>query len=123
MGMAAEDALSLALLSVLQRSGGNFGRHAEPACVHPIDEPRNRLAFEIEFLQFEIEGSAELAEANVIYLKAVELVAVDCDMAKSSIIPDVTLVDAHADEVRHDVGEAVVMIAFDPNDFDVALRI
>jgi hypothetical protein len=34
-----------------------------------------------------------------------------------------TLVNAHAHQVRHDVGEAVVVIAFHPHDFDIALGI
>src|SRR6202050_2206871 len=57
------------------------------------------------------------------YLEAVELMAVDRDVAQSAVLPGVVLVDADADQVRHDVGQSVVMIAFDPHDFDVALGI
>ena len=44
-------------------------------------------------------------------------------MTEACVLPRVFLkyVDAH--QVRHDVGEAVVVIAFDPHDFDFALRI
>src|ERR1022692_3921613 len=49
--------------------------------------------------------------------------AVDRDVAQSVVVPRVALEDADADQVRHDVRESVVVIAFDPNDFDVAFGI
>jgi hypothetical protein len=49
--VSAKDTVGAALAGVLQRSLRNLGRHAEPARVEPVDEPHNRLAFEIKLLQ------------------------------------------------------------------------
>lgn len=44
-------------------------------------------------------------------------------MAQAGIIPGIFLVDAHPDQVRHDVGESVIVIAFHPDHFDMTLGI
>src|SRR5580692_8116438 len=49
--------------------------------------------------------------------------AVDGDVAQSVVLPGVVLVDADADQVRHDVSESVVVISLHPHDLDVALGI
>ena len=121
--VAAENTVRAALACVLQSSSRNFVRHAQPARVEPVDEPHNRLAFEIKFLQRQVERCPKLAEPNVVHLKTVELVAVDRDVTQSVVLPDVALVHADADQVRHDVGEPMIVIAFDPDDFDVALGV
>jgi hypothetical protein len=123
MRVAAEDTIGAALTCVFQSSRGNLGRHPEPARVETVDEPHDGLAFEIKFLQRQIERCSELAEPDIIDLKTIELMAVDRDVAQSVVLPGIALVHADADQVRHDIGEAVVMIALDPDDFDVAFGI
>src|SRR5580658_9696654 len=49
--------------------------------------------------------------------------AMDRDVTKSVILPRVVLVDADSDQVRHNICKPVVVIAFHPHDFDIALRI
>ena len=44
-------------------------------------------------------------------------------MAQPAVLPGVMLVNPNAHQVRHNVGESVVMIALDPHNFDVALGI
>ena len=39
-------------------------------------------------------------------------------MPAALVLPRVGLIDAHANQVRHDIGEAVIVIAFNPYDFD-----
>jgi hypothetical protein len=123
VGVAAENPVSIVLARVLQRSRGHFRRHAEPARIQPVDQPHDGLAFKIEFLQLQINRCAKCAEPQIAYLEAVELMAVDRDVAKSGVLPCVVLVDADSHQVRHDVGEPVVVIAFDPHDLDIALGI
>ncbi len=121
--VAAEDAVRLVLACIVQRSGRYFRRHAEPARVQPVDQPHDRLALEIEFLQLQIKRCAKCAQPQITYLESIELMAMDRNVTKSVILPGVVLVDADAHQVRHDVGESVVVIAFDPHDFDIALGI
>lgn len=49
--------------------------------------------------------------------------SVNRDVPPSAEFPFVVLVDANADQMRHDVGQPVVVVAFHPHDFDVALGI
>ena len=49
--------------------------------------------------------------------------AVRGDVAQAVIIPLIFLEDADADEVGHDFAEAVIVIAFNPDDLDVAFGI
>ncbi len=49
--------------------------------------------------------------------------AVHRDVAQTLIFPLIFLVHAHAHQMRHDWSQAVVVIAFDPHHFDVALGI
>ncbi len=48
---------------------------------------------------------------------------VDRDVPQSAVLPGIMLVNAHAHQVRHDVGEAVVVIALHPDDFNIAFGI
>ena len=66
---------------------------------------------------------ANLAQQKIVDHKAVELMAVNGQMALSGIFPDVLLINRYADEVRHDVRQAVIVIAFHPDDFYAGLWI
>ena len=121
--VAAENAVGVVLARIVQRSSGDLRRQAEPMRIQPVNQPHDRLALEIEFLQLQIERCAECAQPDIANLKAIELMAMDRDVAKSVVLPGVVLVDADADQVRHDVGESVVVITFYPHDFDVAFGI
>jgi hypothetical protein len=123
VSVAAENTIDIVLAGVLQRSRGHLRGHTEPTRVEPVDKPGNRLALEIELLQLEIERGANPAEAQVVDLEAIELVAVDREMLEAIELPGIVLVDADADEVRHDVGETVIVIAFHPHDLDISLRV
>src|SRR5579863_1308938 len=45
------------------------------------------------------------------------------DVAQPAIVPGVVLVNPYSHQMRHDVGKAVVVVALDPHDFDVALGV
>src|SRR5262245_18501349 len=45
------------------------------------------------------------------------------DMPQPSIVPNVVLIDLHAHQVRHDVGQSEVVIALHPHNFNLAFWI
>jgi len=49
--------------------------------------------------------------------------AVNGQMTYTAVLPRVLLIHAYADQVRHNIGEALVVISLDPNYFQVAFRI
>ncbi len=55
--------------------------------------------------------------------ETVELVAVNGQMPQSVVGPDVALEDRNSHQVGHYLGEPFVMVAFNPNDLDVAFAI
>jgi len=55
--------------------------------------------------------------------KIVVLVSVDSDAFLAIPVPLVFLVDLDAQQVLHDIGDPCIMVAFDPHDFNVALRV
>ncbi len=71
----------------------------------------------------QVQSRHHVAEKIIIQDKAVELVSVNGEMANAFIDPVILLVDAHAHQVRHDVGQALVMVALDPYHFDFAFGI
>ena len=52
--VAAENAAYIVLPRVLQSASGDLRRHAQPTRIQTVDKPHDRLAFEIQLLQFEI---------------------------------------------------------------------
>ena len=49
--------------------------------------------------------------------------SVDRQVSQAPILPVVVLINAHPDQVRHDVGEPVIVVPFYPDHFNVALGI
>lgn len=123
VGVPAEDPVGAMIVRMGEGSGGNLCRHAQPACIEPVDQTRDRLALEVEFLQLQIQRGSHPAQPESIHLKAVELVAVNRNVAEAAVLPGVLLVNTHANQVRHDVGQPVIVIAFDPHNFDAAFGI
>src|SRR5579862_3188180 len=121
--MATKDAIGIPRARVTQGSRSHFRRHAEPARIQAVDEAGKRLALEVELLQLQIEKSSQIVQPHVVGDYAVELVPVNCQMAQAGILPSVFLIHANADQMRHDVGEPVVMVPFHPDDFDLALGV
>jgi hypothetical protein len=123
MGVPAENAVGGVMVRVGQSARGNFRRHPQPARIEPIDQARDRLALKIQLLQLQVERSSQPAQRQPVHLEPIELVAVYGDVPQALICPGVLLVNTHADEVRHDGGESVVVIAFHPDYFDMPLGI
>ena len=123
MGVSAENAIRLVMFGVGQCSGSHLRRHAQPSRIQPVDHSHDWLVLEVQLLQLQVERSAEAAQADAADLKAIELVAVNGNVAQAAVLPFIVLVDTDADEVRHDVGQPVIVVAFDPHHFDIALGI
>jgi hypothetical protein len=70
-----------------------------------------------------MSGRKKIAEQAVIYQEAVKLMSVDRQVTNALIIPFVFLIDLDPHQMRHDLRKAIVMIAFDPNHFDLAFGI
>ena len=121
--VAAENEIGALGFGVAQGALGNFGREPQPGAVEAIEPAAEMLAAGIEPLQKQVDRRAEIAHERIVDHEAVELVSVDGKAAASVKIPGVLLIHAHAHQVRHDVREALIVIAFDPNNFDSALGI
>ena len=124
MGVAAENTVRVMVAGIEESSLGNGRGQAEPAGVEAVEETGEGFVFRIPFLKLEVEQrSDEIADANIADHEAVELVAVDGEVAQTPIFPLIFVVHADPDQMGHNFGQAVVVIAFDPDDFDVALGI
>ena len=124
VGVAAENTRRLVVTGMGQCAVGDLLRQALPACAQPVEKTRHGFVFRIPLLHLQIEQRPDqIADVDIAHHEAVELVTMDSDVAQALIFPLIFLVHADADQVGHDGGQAVVVIAFDPDHFDVALGI
>jgi hypothetical protein len=70
-----------------------------------------------------IKVFADPANKQIFADKSVELMAVHCQMALARIFPHVTLVDRNADQMRHQIRQAMIVVAFHPDHFHMPLGI
>ena len=124
VGVATEDARRFLTARVGERTLGNLAGKPQPAGVQPVQKTGQGLALRIPFLQLQIEQRAEpVAQVHIIDREIVELMAMHRDVAQALVMPPILLVHAHSHEVRHDFGQAVIVVAFNPCDFDLAFGI
>ena len=101
MRVPAEDAVGTTLLRILQGAFGNLVAQAKPARAEAVEPARHVVLLAVELLRAVIEPLKEAAQQNVAVHKAIELVAVDGEVALAVVLPYVALVDGHTDQVRH----------------------
>src|SRR5260370_7371672 len=65
----------------------------------------------------------EAANQAVARHELVELMPVNSQVTDTCELPGILLIDADADQMRHDLRESVVVVAFYPNHFDFTLGI
>jgi hypothetical protein len=111
------------MLRVRQRAFGDFIGKAQPASVQPVEEADEGFVLMVDFLKMQIDEFTDPAEKEIVDDEAVELVAVNRQMAKSLILPHVLSIDGHSDQVRHQIGQSLIVIAFNPNNFSLPLGI
>jgi len=121
--MAAEDAMHVTLLGVGERAGGHFVGESKPHSIKSLQETDNALLSKRELLQLLVNRRKEIADEAVVHHEAVELMAVNGQMADATGRPLIFLIDLDADQVGHDFAQAVVVIALDPNHFHAAFRV
>ena len=123
MSVAAENPVGVVQPGMQDRARSHFRGKPQPAGVQAIQKAREGLAFEIEFLQLQMQKRSQRAEQQIVDRKAIELVAVNGEMAAALKLPLVFLVHFHAHQVRHDVAEPAIVIALHPDHFNAALGI
>jgi len=124
VGVTAKNAGCLVMAGMGERALGNFFRQPLPARAQSVEETGDGFVLRIPLLHLQVEQRPDqITDMNIAYDEAVELVTVDCDVAQALIFPLILLVHANADQMGHDLGQAVVVIAFDPNDFNFAFGI
>jgi hypothetical protein len=74
-------------------------------------------------LNLQVEGHEKVAERKIINDEAVELMAVNRQMAAPAKVPGILLKDFNPNQVRHHIGKPLVVITFDPNHLYIALGI
>ncbi len=118
MSVTAEDALSLALFCVAERALGYLRRKAQPSCVETV-KVAGKPVLSVEFLQPEENELPQPRNLEVPDGKTIELMAVDGQVPHSAVVPLILLIDRHSHQVRHDFRQAVIVVPFHPDDFDI----
>lgn len=116
----AKDVISVMVLGQRDSAGGDFGREAQPSAAHAVEELGKRSRARVDALQQQVDGSADAAEQHVIDHKAVKLMSVHGQVPLARELPHILLVDANAHQMRHEMRESLVVIAFDPDHLDAA---
>jgi len=112
VGVAAENAVGAVLRREVSAPDATFGdMRSQRVFTRSINRATDCPS--IHLLQTQIKRSAPSAEPHAAYLEAIELVTVNRDMSQPTVLPRVVLINANSHQVRHDVGEAVIVIALD----------
>ena len=123
MRVPAEDAMNLALLCVPESALRNLLGKLQPPGVEAIEVSGKPFAPRINLLQPQEDELPQPRHLEVPDGEAVKLVAVDGEVALAPVGPGIFLVDANPDQMRHDLRQAVIVVAFHPNHFNAALGI
>jgi hypothetical protein len=123
MRVPTENAIDMMGSRIRQRPFGHLGRHSQKSRVPSVNQTGHRVALQIQLLQREKEVRSQAAQRQAVHGKAIELVPVNCKMLEPGIFPPVLLVHAHANQMRHYVSQADIVIPFDPHHFNFSLGI
>ena len=123
MRVPAENALSFALFCVTERAVCYLGGQPKPSGIETVQVAGEAFFPQIKLLQIEIEELADLAQQKIVDHETVKLVAMDRQMALAGVFPDILLIHRHTHQVRHNLGESVIVIAFHPDNFNSVPRI
>jgi hypothetical protein len=121
MGMAAENTGRTFASRIGESPAGDFRGHPHPACAQLVEHAGDVVVARIQLLQEKVNVPQERAQAqSILDYEVIELMAVNREAALAAGLPDIFLVNGDADQVRHEFGETVVVIALHPHYFDVA---
>src|SRR5260370_4131991 len=121
MGMPAKDAVYPVMFRIGQRTRGDFGCEPQPCAIHAVEKAAELTGARIQPLQHQISPSAQPAQHSIVDNKAVELMSMYGQVAFSLELPEILLIHTHAHQVCHEMRESMVVIAFHPHHFNVAL--
>lgn len=121
--MSAENALDCTEPGIVQGSGSDLLRQAQEFRVQPVEESRYWFGATLQFLHLLVNSNANTADQQVTAYPAIKLVAVDGQVAHTLEGPDIPLINRNAYKMRHHVGKSLIVIALDPDDLDLALRV
>jgi hypothetical protein len=107
----------------MDRSPRNSVREQQPASIHAVQKPGDAFGSRIHLLDLEKDQLTQSADPKIPFDEAIELMAMHRQMPLALVFPNVALVNGHPDQVRHQVGEAGIVVALDPNHFNLALWI
>lgn len=99
MRVATEDTVRVAGLRIRQRAFCNLVAQAQPAGTETVKPARHFLFFTVQALRHLVELFEEPAQQNVAIDEAIELVAVDGQMAFPVVFPHKSLIDRDAHHV------------------------
>jgi hypothetical protein len=121
--VTAENALSFARFCITERALCYLFGKTQPSCVKTVQVTGKPLVLGIQFLKLQKDELTDLAQEDVGRVKPVKLVAMDGQMAFAAVLPCVFLINGHADQVRHDLCQPVIVIALHPDDLSVMFGI
>ncbi len=121
MGVSAKHALAFSDARIMDSPACHLVREQQPASIHAVEKAGDAFRLRIYFLNLQEDQLAQSTDPEIPFDEAVELMAVHGQMPLALVLPNVALIDGDADQVRHQVGEAGVVVAFDPNHFHLAL--
>ena len=64
-----------------------------------------------------------MTQPQTVHLETVELVAVNGQVSQPGVLPRKVLVDLYSDQMRHHVGQTMVVVPFDPDYLDLTFGI
>src|SRR6266852_5873073 len=123
VSVAAENTVRLAEARMRDSARSDLRGKPQPACTLAIQKAGKCFAFEIELLQLQMQEGSKITQEQIVDHKAVELVAVNGQVTATFKFPLVFFVDFHSHQVRHNLAQSAVMVAFHPHHLDAALGV
>lgn len=77
----------------------------------------------VELLNAGVEQFSDAADKCIVGNEAIELMSVNREMTLALVFPNIALIHRDAYEMRHDLGKAVVVVPFYPDNFNFALAV
>ncbi len=114
--MSAEDTVHATGGGVLQGTVRDLVAETQPAGAEAVEPAGKLLLSAVQPLHRFIEALKEAAQQDVFIHKAVKLVSVDGQVPLAAVFPHIALVHRHANQMRHHFRQAMVVIAFHPDD-------
>ncbi len=121
--MSAEDPVYAMFPGISQSSLLHLAAEPQPAGICPVDKTAQTFTAWIHALHLQEKHFTQTAQKGVTSCELVELMAVNCQMGNPSIVPAIVLVNRDSNQMRHQLGEAQVVITLHPDHLDLALGI